>query len=98
MSAMSVETEPHVEGAVLTLTYTSAATDLFTVDELVELIEQIHPKVVLPMHYFSQQNLARFLSLMRERYDVEVRASPVIELTRATLPPRPTIIALPGPH
>lgn len=44
MSAMSVETEPHLEGAVLTLTYTSAATDLFTVDELVELIEQIRPK------------------------------------------------------
>lgn len=44
MSALTLENEPHLEGAVLTLTYTSSATDLFTVDELVELIEQIRPK------------------------------------------------------
>lgn len=44
MSALTLETEPHVEGAVLTLTYTSTATTLLTIDELVELIEQIRPK------------------------------------------------------
>ena len=44
MSALTVETEPHHEGAVLTLTYSSSATDLFSVEELVELIEQIRPK------------------------------------------------------
>ncbi len=44
MSAMTIETEAHHEGAVLTLTYTSAATDLLSVQELVELIDQIRPK------------------------------------------------------
>lgn len=41
---MTVETEAHHEGAVLTLTYTSATTELLSVPELVELIEQIRPK------------------------------------------------------
>lgn len=44
MSALTVEVEPHHEGAVLTLTYSSCAKDLFSVAELVELIEQIRPK------------------------------------------------------
>jgi L-ascorbate metabolism protein UlaG (beta-lactamase superfamily) len=66
--------------------------------DALELIEQIHPRMILPMHYFTRENLARFLTLMRERYHVDVRDTPTIEVTRVTLPPRPTVIALPGPH
>lgn len=44
MSVLIVEPECHLEGAVLTLTYTSTATELLTVEELVELIEEIRPK------------------------------------------------------
>lgn len=67
--------------------------------DAVALIEQIHPRLVLPMHYFSAQNLGRFLSFMREKnYGIEVRDSPTIELSRTTLPIQPTVIALPGPH
>jgi len=66
--------------------------------DALELIEQIHPRVILPMHYFSQANLARFLSLMRERYQVEVRDTPTIEVARVTLPTQPTVVALRGPH
>lgn len=35
--------------------------------DAVALVEQIHPRVVLPIHYFSEINLNRFLAFMREK-------------------------------
>jgi L-ascorbate metabolism protein UlaG (beta-lactamase superfamily) len=66
--------------------------------DAVELIEQIHPRIVLPMHYFTQDTLARFLGLMRNRFAIDIRDTSVMEISRATLPAQPTVIALPGPH
>jgi L-ascorbate metabolism protein UlaG (beta-lactamase superfamily) len=60
------------------------------------VVEQIHPRLVLPMHYFTAENLARFLDMMRETYAISVRRNPMIEVSRTTLPDRPTVIALPG--
>jgi hypothetical protein len=34
---------------------------------------------------------------MRDTHAIEVRREPMIEISRATLPDRPTVIALPGP-
>ena len=62
------------------------------------VIEQIHPRLVLPMHYFTASNLARFLDMMRDTHAIEVRRDATIDISRATLPDRPTVIALPGPH
>jgi len=62
------------------------------------VIEQLHPRIVLPMHYFTLDNLARFLDMMRETHAIEVRSDPMLQVSRATLPDRPTVIALPGPH
>jgi L-ascorbate metabolism protein UlaG (beta-lactamase superfamily) len=60
------------------------------------VVEQIHPRIVLPMHYFTADNLARFLDMMREAYAIDVRHDATIEVSRVTLPDRPTFIALPG--
>jgi L-ascorbate metabolism protein UlaG (beta-lactamase superfamily) len=62
---------------------------------MVEVIEQIRPALVIPMHYFSAFTLTRFLDLMRERYEVVVKQEPTIVLTRATLPYR-QLLVLPG--
>lgn len=62
---------------------------------MVEVIEQIRPPVIVPMHYFSAHTLARFLDLIRDRYDVEIREEPTLVLTRATLPYR-RVVVLPG--
>jgi L-ascorbate metabolism protein UlaG (beta-lactamase superfamily) len=62
---------------------------------MVEVIEQIRPAVVIPMHYFSSFTLSRFLDLMRERYEVVIKEEPTITLTRATLPYR-QVLVLPG--
>ncbi len=63
-----------------------------------QVIDQIRPRIVLPMHYFTRETLARFLDMMHDTYAIEARREPAIEVSRMTLPDRPTVIALPGPH
>lgn len=60
------------------------------------VVDQIQPRVVLPMHYFTRGVLDRFLDLEREKFDIVVRDTPVLAISRSTLPSRPTIVALPG--
>jgi L-ascorbate metabolism protein UlaG (beta-lactamase superfamily) len=60
------------------------------------VVEQIQPRIVLPMHYFTRDVLARFLDLMRGKYAIDVRSDPELRISRTTLPARPTVIALPG--
>ena len=62
---------------------------------MVEVIDQILPAVVIPMHYFSPYTLAGLLERMRGRYEVVIKDEPTITLTRATLPWR-QIVVLPG--
>ncbi len=64
-------------------------------EEMVQVIDQIAPAVVIPMHYFGAERLGRFLGLMGERWRVEMATSAVLPLSRATLPWR-TVIVLPG--
>lgn len=67
------------------------------VDDMIEVLQSINAPLVIPMHYFGQAALQRFVARLGEaRYEVETRGSPTITLSRATLPPRPTIIVLPG--
>jgi L-ascorbate metabolism protein UlaG (beta-lactamase superfamily) len=60
------------------------------------VVEQLQPRIVLPMHYFTREVLMRFLDLERGKYAIDVRDSPVLAVSRDTLPAVPTVIALPG--
>jgi L-ascorbate metabolism protein UlaG (beta-lactamase superfamily) len=60
------------------------------------VIEHIHPRLVLPMHYFMRGVVDRFVDLMRDRYAVRFSEAPTLPVSRATLPERPTIVVLPG--
>jgi L-ascorbate metabolism protein UlaG (beta-lactamase superfamily) len=64
-------------------------------EEMVQVIEQIGPAVVIPMHYFGAERLSRFLSLLGDRWQVEMASSPVLPLSRPSLPWR-KVIVLPG--
>jgi len=66
-------------------------------DDARTVIEQLHPRIVLPMHYFTTGNLARFLDMMRPTHAIEIHQDPTIEVSRLTLPDNPTVIALTGP-
>jgi L-ascorbate metabolism protein UlaG (beta-lactamase superfamily) len=60
------------------------------------VVDQLQPRLVLPMHYFTRNVLERFLELERGKLEIERRDSPTLVISRLTLPPRPTIVALPG--
>jgi L-ascorbate metabolism protein UlaG (beta-lactamase superfamily) len=62
---------------------------------MVEVIGQIRPALVIPMHYFSAYTLSRFLGLVRDRYDVVISEQPTVTLARGSLPYH-EILVLPG--
>ena len=66
-------------------------------ETMLRVIEQIRPAVILPMHWFSEQRLARFIELLPGNYAIDARQSPSVTFTRATLP-RHTVIVLPEGH
>jgi L-ascorbate metabolism protein UlaG (beta-lactamase superfamily) len=64
--------------------------------DMAAVLDQMHPRLVLPMHYFMRDVVSRFVDLVRDRYAVRFSDSPTLLLSRATLPDRPTIVVLPG--
>jgi L-ascorbate metabolism protein UlaG (beta-lactamase superfamily) len=64
--------------------------------DMAAVLDQMHPRLVLPMHYFMRDVVARFVDLVSDRYAVRFSDSPTLLLSRATLPERPTIVVLPG--
>jgi len=67
-------------------------------EDMATVLEQLHPRLVLPMHYFSEQILQHFLDLVRDRYTIVTNKTATTTISRATLPTRPEILVLPGPY
>ena len=65
-------------------------------EDAAAVVDQLQPRIVLPMHYFTRDVLDRFLDLERGKHAIDVRDSPVMEVSRETLPAAPTVIVLPG--
>jgi L-ascorbate metabolism protein UlaG (beta-lactamase superfamily) len=70
----------------------------WTMDQggMLEVIAQLHPPLLIPMHYFGTHTLELFLSKVRETYAVKLSDSASVTLSRATLPTRPEVLVLPG--
>ncbi len=62
---------------------------------MVRVIEQIEAPLVIPMHYFNAETLARFLRLIGHRYETVFSEVPVVDLSRLNLPYR-KVLVLPG--
>lgn len=62
--------------------------------EMAGVIKQIDPAVVLPMHYFGSDMLARFAAFLGSEWDIVVSDGPTVGYSRLTLPGR-TIMVLP---
>jgi L-ascorbate metabolism protein UlaG (beta-lactamase superfamily) len=65
-------------------------------DGMVEVLNQLRPKVIIPMHYLTERVLERFLARMGETHDIERLVSPSRVFTFADLPTKPAIITLLG--
>ena len=67
-----------------------------THDDLVQVVHDIHPQLLIPMHYFSAFTLQRFLDRARQDWQVETNEVPSIVLSRGNLPKDPKVLVLPG--
>src|SRR6185437_1967290 len=74
------------------------ADGMFTLSQtdMIEVIEQIHPLLVIPMHFFGPAALERFIARMDGRYRVTRSAAPSVALSRAMLPKATEVLVLPG--
>lgn len=64
--------------------------------DVIEVIESIHPRLVIPMHYFGQAGLDRFIKRIGDRYEVHYSDVAAIPLQRSLLPEKTQVWVLPG--
>jgi L-ascorbate metabolism protein UlaG (beta-lactamase superfamily) len=70
----------------------------YTIDVpgMIEVLKALRARLIVPMHYFSQFTLNRFLEQIRNDFPVEMATEPTIVLSQATLPAEPKVLVLPG--
>ena len=64
--------------------------------DIIEVIDQIKPRLILPVHYFGPTQLERFITRMNGRFPVHRSEDPRVGLSRATLPATTEILVLPA--
>jgi L-ascorbate metabolism protein UlaG (beta-lactamase superfamily) len=65
-------------------------------DEMIEVLGQIKPKVVIPMHIFTRVTLDKFLTKIAGFYSVREADGRTVVLTRSELPANPEVLVIPG--
>jgi L-ascorbate metabolism protein UlaG (beta-lactamase superfamily) len=63
---------------------------------MIEVLKSLKAPLIIPMHYFSAFTLDRFLSRVRQDWEVQIDEVPSIVLSKATLPSKPKVLVLPG--
>jgi L-ascorbate metabolism protein UlaG (beta-lactamase superfamily) len=65
-------------------------------DGMVEVLQSLKPKLMIPMHFFSVFTLNRFLDRVRDQWDVETADIPSVVISKTNLPEKPKVLVLPG--
>jgi L-ascorbate metabolism protein UlaG (beta-lactamase superfamily) len=65
-------------------------------EDMIAVLAQIKPAIVIPMHVFTAATLERFLARAAERYQIRHMPDPRMLVSRADLPAEPEIRILPG--
>ena len=65
-------------------------------DGMIEVLTALKAPLMIPMHYFSQYTLNRFIERAGQRWDVETSEVPTVVLSKHTLPAKPKLLVLPG--
>jgi hypothetical protein len=63
---------------------------------MIEVLRQIKPKIVIPMHTFTQATLDKFLTKIGDFYLVRSAPSRTLVLARSELPSEAQVVVLPG--
>ena len=65
-------------------------------EDMIEVLQQIKAKIVIPMHIFTHATLDKFLTRIGGLYQVRNATSRTIVFSRSTLPETAEILVLPG--
>jgi L-ascorbate metabolism protein UlaG (beta-lactamase superfamily) len=65
-------------------------------EEMIEVLQQLEPKLIIPMHIFTRATLDKFLTRIGNLYAVRQGTSRTVALTRSELPARGELLVLPG--
>jgi L-ascorbate metabolism protein UlaG (beta-lactamase superfamily) len=65
-------------------------------DGMMEVLAALKAPLVIPMHFFDQYTLGRFLDRARGQWDIERAEVPTVVVSKTTLPARPKVLVLPG--
>ena len=65
-------------------------------DGMMEVLTALKAPLVIPMHFFNQAALERFLDRAQGQWDIERAAAPTIVVSKTTLPAKPKVLVLPG--
>lgn len=63
---------------------------------MLEVLQLLKARLVLPMHYFNAGTLSRFLSQLDQSFDIDMSATQTIVVSAATLPAKPRVVVLPA--
>ncbi len=68
----------------------------YTMDvaDMADVVRRLHARVVLPMHWFTPEGLARFLVQLNADFTISVPESAEVVVSRGTLPERPEVVVL----
>jgi len=65
-------------------------------DGMIEVLTALKAPLIVPMHYYGQYILDRFLDRARKLWDVETAEIPSVVISKAMLPAAPKVVVLPG--
>jgi L-ascorbate metabolism protein UlaG (beta-lactamase superfamily) len=66
------------------------------IDGMIEVLDALKAKVMIPMHYFSTYTLQRFLARAKDKFPADFNETPSVVISRATLPATPKFVVFPG--
>ena len=64
---------------------------------MIEVLKGLRARLIIPMHYFNQFTLSRFLERIRGEWPVEMSDAASIVVSQKMLPPEAKVLVLPGP-
>jgi L-ascorbate metabolism protein UlaG (beta-lactamase superfamily) len=65
-------------------------------DGIMDVLQAMKAPVIIPMHYFGQSVLDRFLDRARKLWDIKTADVPSTVISKSTLPKTPEVLILPG--
>ena len=63
---------------------------------MMEVLQSLKAKLMIPMHFFSTYTLERFISRISRDWDVETSPIPSVVVSKTALPEKPKLLVLPG--